>query len=157
MKFKENLEEAETFDQLKSKIVKYILYKKRSEQEVRQKFCNEDENLLEDIIAYLKEAGYIDDKAYIEKSIKEFMTLKNLSIKEISYKICQKGIDKNLVDTYISQNKEMMLQYEINSAKKLILKKMNDYEIAEIKNGLYKKGFLSETVNIAFDEVENES
>ena len=78
----------EEFDKAKTKILKYIIYKKRSENEIRKKFSKEfDENLLEDIIEYLKEANYINDKEYIEKAINNFMVLKNLSIKEIKYKL----------------------------------------------------------------------
>ena len=62
----------EEFDKEKTKVLKYILYKKRSENEVRTKFSKEmDENLLEDIIEYLKEAKYINDKEYIEKTSKK--------------------------------------------------------------------------------------
>ena len=69
----------EEFDKAKTKILKYIIYKKRSENEIRKKFSKEfDENLLEDIIDYLKEANYINDKEYIEKDINNFMVLKNL-------------------------------------------------------------------------------
>ena len=71
----------EEFDKEKTKVLKYVLYKKRSENEIRKKFENQiEENLLEDIIAYLKEAKYIDDKEYIRKTINNFMALKNLSI-----------------------------------------------------------------------------
>ena len=66
MEFMNNFEEAEKLDKLKGKILKYVLYKKRTEQEIRQKFLEEDENLLEDAIEYLKEAGYINDKVYID-------------------------------------------------------------------------------------------
>ena len=53
----------EEFDKEKTKVLKYVLYKKRSENEIRKKFENEiEQNLLEDIIEYLKEAKYIDDK-----------------------------------------------------------------------------------------------
>ena len=59
----------EEFDQQKTKVLKYILYKKRTESEIRTKFSKEmEENLLEDIIEYLKEAKYIDDKEYIRKT-----------------------------------------------------------------------------------------
>ena len=52
----------EEFDKQKTKVLKYILYKKRTEQEVRNKFSTTiDENMLEDIIEYLKEAKYIND------------------------------------------------------------------------------------------------
>lgn len=154
MNFIENLEEAVKFDKLKNKILKYVLYKKRTEQEVINKFSEEDENLLEDAIEYLKEAGYINDKVYIDKAINEFTNLKTLSIKELTYKIVQKGIDKNLLDEYICQNKETMLEYEISSAKKIIFKKRNaNLEDSDIKKYLFQKGYMSETINIAFDEV----
>ena len=49
----------EDFDKGKTKVLRYILYKKRTEQEVRTKFQKDiEENMLEDIIEYLKEAGY---------------------------------------------------------------------------------------------------
>ena len=47
----------EEFDKAKTKILRYILYKKRTENEVRTKFKNDiDEEMLEDAIEYLKEA-----------------------------------------------------------------------------------------------------
>ena len=109
------------------------------------------ENL--DAIEYFKELNYINDNTYIERAVKEYMALKNMSIKELSYKICQKGIAKKLLDDYICQNKESMLEYEISSAKAIIIKKKNNLEEQEIKNFLFKKGFMSESVSIAFDEL----
>lgn len=157
MDFIEKFEEAEKLDKLKTRILKYVLYKKRTEQEIRNKFSEEDENLLEDAIEYLKQTGYIDDKDYIKRAIAEFMALKNMSIKEMTYKISQKGADKNSLDEYICQNKESVLEYEISSAKNIIRKKKkSNVEEQDIKNFLYKKGFMSDTVNIAFDEVEDE-
>lgn len=153
MNFTNNLEEAEKIDKLRSKMLKYIVYKKRSEAEVRQKFADEDENMVEDAIEYFKEQKYIDDKEYVNRAVKEFINLKNLSIKEIEYKICQKGINKSIVDEYICKNKEIMLEYEISSAKNIILKKINKNEKIEIQNFLYKKGYMTESINIAFDDL----
>ena len=46
---------------------KYITYKKRTEQEVRNKFRGQiEEEMLEEIIDYLKEAKYLDDYEFIE-------------------------------------------------------------------------------------------
>ena len=69
MNFTNNLEEAEKLDNLKNKMLKYIVYKKRTEQEVRQKFQDQDEDLLEDAIEALKSAGYINDFDYINRAI----------------------------------------------------------------------------------------
>lgn len=147
-----DFEEAEKFDALKTKILKYILYKKRTEQEIRQKFQDEDENMLEDAIEYLKEANYIDDKLYVEKAINEYMNLKSMSIKELTYKLYQKGISKSIVDDYICENKEKVLEYEIDSAKSIFIKKSKSMEETEIREFLYKKGYMKETVDIAIEE-----
>lgn len=143
----------EDWDIAKTKILKYVLYKKRTEHEVREKFSDIDNDLLEDIIVFLKEEKYLDDNDYIRRCINDFMNLNTLSIKEISYKLYQKGLNKSLVDEYICNKKEELLQYEINCAKKIILKKAQ-IEIDEIKNFLFRKGYLSETVQIAIDELE---
>ena len=136
----------EEFDKAKTKILKYIIYKKRSENEIRKKFSKEfDENLLEDIIEYLKEANYINDKEYIEKAINNFMVLKNLSIKEIKYKLISKGLDKNKIEDYICENKEELEEYEIKSAENIFYKKTNSMEDEEIKQYLLKKGYHHET------------
>ena len=153
MNFIDNLEEAEKQDTLRNKMLKYIMYKKRTEAEVRNKFADEDENMVEDAIEYFKEQKYIDDYSYVERSIKEFIALKNMSIKEIKYKIIQKGVNKNIVDDYICKNKNTMLEYEISSAKTIILKKQKNSEDQDIKNYLYQKGYMSESINIAFEEV----
>ncbi len=147
MKFMENFEQAEKTDQLRSKMLKYILYKKRTEQEVRQKFTEEDPNMVEDAIAYFKELNYINDANYIDRSVQEFIHLKKLSIKEITYKLYQKGIDKNLVEDYIAQHKEELLLYEINCAQAIWNKKSQNTEEKAIKEFLYKKGYLPETVH----------
>ena len=151
---KEKFEEAEKFENLKNKMLKYIVYKKRTEAEIRQKFIEEDENMVEDAIDYLKELNYIDDSVYVDRAVKEFMALKNLSIKEMVYKICQKGVSKSIVDDYVCKNKETMLKYEISSAKNIIKKKYGQEE-QDIKNFLYKKGFMSESVSVAFDDLED--
>lgn len=147
-----NLEE---LDVVKTKVLKYVLYKKRTEYEVRQKFTDVDENMLEDIIEFLKEEKYIDDNEYIKKCIEEFKKLNSLSIKEVTYKLSQKGINKKILDEYIYTNREDLLQYEIDSAKKIIIKKRKSLDdIDDIKDFLYRKGYMSETIGIAFDELE---
>lgn len=144
----------EELDIVKTKILKYVLYKKRTEHEVREKFTDVDENMLEDIIEFLKEEKYIDDNDYIRRCIDEFKKLNLLSIKEVTYKLSQKGINKNLLDEYVYSNREDLLQYEIDSAKKIIIKKSKfSDDIEEIKNFLYRKGYMSETIGIALDEL----
>ena len=132
----------EEFDKGKTKVLKYILYKKRTESEIRTKFAKEyEENLLEDIIEYLKEAKYIDDKEYIRKAVNNFIALKNLSVRELKYKLMAKGLNKNDIEDYIYENKEELDEYERKSMENIIYKKSASMEHDEIKQYLMKKGF----------------
>ncbi len=150
---KEKFEEMQKIEDFRSKVLKYILYKKRTENEVRQKFADANSDLLEDTIEYLKEQKYIDDEDYIRRAIDEFKALKTLSLKELKYKLVQKGINSNLVDDFICKNKDAMIKYEVSSCMKIINKKMQKMEIEEVKNYLYSKGYMSECISIAIDEL----
>ena len=138
---------AEEFDKQKTKVLKYILYKKRSEYEIKTKFANSiPQDMLEDIIEYLKQANYIDDKIYIEKTINNFMSLKNLSLVEVKYKLLAKGISKDDIEDYFYENKEKLNKYEQKSAQNIIYKKQKEMDIEEIKQYLSKKGYKRENI-----------
>ena len=140
----------EEFDREKTRILKYILYKKRTEQEIKTKFGPSIEpNLLEDIIEYLKEAKYINDKEYTEKTVNNFIALKNLSIKEIQYKLIAKGLNKSDIEDYLYENKEELEKYETKSASNIIYKKSASMESEEIKQYLLKKGYKKENIEKA--------
>lgn len=142
----------EEFDKEKTRVLRYILYKKRSEYEVRKKFDKVIEpELLEDIIEYLKEAKYINDKEYIERAINNFIILKNLSQREIQYKLIAKGLKKTDIEDYMYENKEMLEEYETKSAENIIYKKSASMEDDEIRQFLLKKGYKTENINKAFD------
>lgn len=143
----------EEFDKEKTRILKYILYKKRSENQIRTKFSSTvEENLLEDIIEYLKQAKYIDDNEYIRKTVNNFIILKNLSIRELKYKLLAKGLNKNDIEDYIYENKEELEEYEVKSASNIVYKKSGLMENEEIKQYLLKKGYTSESIKRALED-----
>lgn len=128
----------EQFDEAKTSVMKYIVYKKRTESEIRKKFCHAiEENMLEDIIEYLKEAGYINDKEYLGKLVNEYINLKTMSIREMKNKIYEKGIYADIIEEYIDENREMLEEYELKSAKKLAEKKKRN-GASKTKNVLSK-------------------
>lgn len=143
----------EEFDKQKTRVMKYIVFKRRTEKEVRTKFESTIEsNMLEDIIQYLKEAKYLDDKEYIEKAFNNFQALKNLSQKEVKYKLLAKGININDIEDYFYENKEKLDQYEKNSIKNIIYKKQKDMDQEEIKQYLLKKGYHIDNINEIFNQ-----
>lgn len=142
------------FDNLKTKVLKYIVYKKRTEKEVRQKFSSSsvDQNLLDDVIENLKENGYIDDEGYIQRAMNEFLAINTLSLKEIRNKLYAKGLDHDIIDTYFSKNTERLEEYEKSCAKKIAIKKQNQMEQPDIENLLYRKGYTRESIQEAFED-----
>ena len=136
-----DLEKLKEFDMQKTKVFKYITYKKRTEQEVRNKFRGQiEEQMLEDIIDYLKEAKYLDDYEFIERQVREYMNLKTMSITEIKYKLATKGLDRKLIEKYIDNNYEELKEYEQRCIEKIKSKKAG-MEEQEINQYLYRKGY----------------
>lgn len=139
----------EEFDKQKTRVLKYIMYQKRTENEVRNKFSRDiEEEMLDNIIEYLKEAGYINDYDYVKRTINQYINLKNLSIKEILYKLYSKGIDKKIAEKYIDENEEMLNEYERKSANNIIDKKKASMEEKDIKMYLLKKGYKTNNIEL---------
>lgn len=137
----------EEFDSVKTKVLKYIMYKKRTEKEVRQKFSSSvDENLLDEVIENLKELGYINDLRYVERAVNEFVAINTLSIREIEYKLYSKGVNNAIIEQYIQSNIEELKEYEQQCAQKIYYKKQPTTEKEDIINFLRKKGYTSETI-----------
>ncbi|MBP3707755.1 MAG: RecX family transcriptional regulator [Clostridia bacterium] len=146
-----NFEKLELYDKCKTKVLKYVIYKKRSENEIRVKFQKEiDEDMLDDIIQELKENQYISDEKYIERAVSEFMALKNLSLRQIKYKLQSKGIGVNLIEDYFQEHNNDLKEYEIKSANNIITKKY-DQPAEEIIQFLLKKGFEYDNVKEALE------
>ena len=137
-----DIERLKEFDLQKTKVFKYITYKKRTEQEVRNKFRGQiEEQMLEEIIDYLKEAKYLDDYDFIERQVREYMNLKTMSITEIKYKLSTKGIERRLIEKYIERNYEELKEYEQRCIEKIKTKKSGTMEEQEIEQYLYRKGY----------------
>ena len=144
----------EEYDNAKSKVLKYILYKKRSKQEVKNKFYNSiEEEMLNNIIDELEENGYIDDLNYIDRAVNEFIALNNLSLKEVRYKLMAKGINSGLIDEYFSKYQERMQEYEVYSARNLIIKKEKQMDENTLMQFLLKKGYKSDNIRQAIERI----
>lgn len=145
----------EEYDIEKTKVLKYALYKKRTIREIKTKFKSIiEENMLEDIMQELKENGYIGDEQYIKRATNEYIALKNLSIKELKYKLSSKGISNSLIEDYVSKNIEELEEYERKSAENIAVKKSVNMDENDIKAYLMKKGYKTENIKEAIAKIE---
>ena len=134
------------------KIMKYIVFKKRTEEELKNKckMLKYDDETIEQIVEYLKENGYINDEVYVEKYIKNVMRLKACSIREIKIDFMKRGINEELIDKYITDDLE---SFEEKSAKELAIKKSKIGDIEKVKRYLLNKGFSYTNVAKAIDNL----
>jgi len=124
------------------KLMNYVLYKMRTESEVRQKckILKLDEEYVEEAVEYLKEANYINDEIYAKKYIENIMRLKHCSQNEIKIDLLKRGIDQNTIENYLYT--EETLEFEEESAKYLINKKISlGEEPLKIKKYMINKGY----------------
>ena len=151
------MNQIEEFDKLKTKVLKYIMYKKRTQREIKQKFVDANPDMLDEVIEQLKELEYIDDNRYIDKAVQEFMRLKNMSLKELKYKLLSKGLDKGLIEDYMEKHSNELYEYEMQSAENIVMKKGkgNQFlqeESQELFVYLNKKGYTVEAIKGALNE-----
>ncbi len=138
------------------KVMKYVVFKKRTAEEVRKKCLtlNYEENYIDEIIEYLKEAGYIDDKVYIQKYINDIKKLKHMSIAQIRNDLIRRGLDSDLIDNIIMT--EDINEFEFESAKYLLNKKLKlGEDIDKVKKFLLNKGYSYSNVLKAIDNLDN--
>ncbi len=147
-----NIDELKQYDKYKSRVLKYALYKKRSEAEIINKFSKEiPEDILVSILRDLKQYNYIDDNNYIKRTVNEFMAIKTLSKYEIKNKLLAKGIKLDLIEDFFEKNSEELDEFELKSCKKLIKKNINSKEEKKLIEYLYRKGYSQETIKEAIE------
>lgn len=141
------------YEKIREKVFIYVTYQRRTVSEVKRTFLptfrkyNIPEEILEELVEELQEKGHLDDKDFVKRKFKAYINFKLLSVKEISYKILQKGIAKDLVEDYIEENREKLYEHEITSAKILYEKKLANSSEEEVKRYLLRKGYREDIVN----------
>ena len=130
-----------SFEVAKEKALRYLVTAKKTEQEVRNKLkkCNFEESIIEDVISYLKDLDYINDKDYIDAYIRQCMRLQSYSIYEIKQKLLQKGIKKDIIENKLELLYES--DYEKDIVEKLLNNKLKNMEDLKKKQYLYRRGF----------------
>ncbi|MDD3303889.1 MAG: regulatory protein RecX [Clostridia bacterium] len=130
-----------SFDEAKEKAVRYLVVAKKTEFEVMNKLkkLNCEEDIAEQVIAYLNKINYLNDKEYVDAYIRQCMRLLNYSIYEIKQKLLQKGIKKCIIEEKLAKLSET--NYEKEVVQKLLNGKLKQMEELKQKQYLYRRGF----------------
>lgn len=137
-----------------SKLMKYVIFKKRTEHEVREKCktLNYTSDYIDEVVDYLKEAEYINDELYITKYINNILKLKKSSVAEVKLDFMKRGIDFDRVDSDLL---ETLYEHEKESAVYLAIKKHKSGDtIEKIKRYLNSKGYVYSNISNAIDNLK---
>ncbi len=139
------------------KLMKYVLFKKRTEKEVRQKCARLEytDEYIDKVIEYLLENKYIDDVLYVEKHIKNIMALKISSVYEMRIDLLKRGVPQEYIDSYMNNHMEELNDFENESARKLAVKKSKNMDIEKIKRHMISKGYSYANIADAIDNLED--
>lgn len=153
-----NLEEELRYDNFKSRIVRNLLLRLKTEKEVRDKYSRYDDSdlYLERAIEEIKEYGYIDDEKYARLYIQDAIILeKRNSIFELKQKLIQKGVPSNYIYQAISENEEKLNELEQKVIKKILYNKRKKEE-DKVISYLYRKGFNTRNIQNAVADYKYE-
>lgn len=119
--------------------VYYVGYKGRTEQEVRRKLKqkNFSEETVERVVEFLKKYHYVDDKKFCEAYIRESMNQKPKGKAYLKMKLIEKGIETTVIEEALEESG----MEEIEGAKKLLKKKLKNFQYVDEKTKL--KAFAS--------------
>ena len=138
---------------LDDKLMKYVLFKKRTVKEVREKckLLGFSPEYIDEIIEYLEENGYLDDEKYVMKYILNIIKLKKKSVQEIRFDLLRRGIEEQIIEKYITEELRI---FELKSAIELAKKKYKDCnDVLKVRKYLAGKGYSKEVIKKAIDSL----
>ncbi len=129
------------FEEAKEKAVKYLVLQLRTEREVEQKLrrLKVEQEIITEVLEYLKSIGYIDDSKYVDAYLRQCISIPKYSVYEIKMKLIQKGINKNLINEKIQKFDSK--EYENSLIQKLKVGKLKNMEEVKQIAYLYRRGF----------------
>ena len=143
--------------------LRFLSYRPRSEKEVRDKLKAKqvEFDVIEKIIAKLKEKKFINDEEFARGWTENRIRFKPRSLRLIKIELKQKGIGEDIVNKMI--NDKGLMVNDLESAKKLVqkriekIKSLSRQEIYEkLGRFLNSKGFSWDTIKKSIDEILKE-
>ena len=129
------------FEEAKERAVRYLVLALRTQREVENKLrkLKVNDEVIFQVVEYLKDIGYIDDLKYVDAYLRQCISIPKYSVYEIKMKLLQKGIDKELLQKKLSKFNSK--NYEKKLVEKLLNGKLKNMEPIKQKAYLYRRGF----------------
>ena len=149
----------------KENALRLLSFKDRTEEEMRRKLKEKSytENEIEDVIEFLKEYGYINDRRYAEKFSADAKNIKKWGRRRIEIELLSRGISREIINDVTKEDedeKEIILEELKRRFKNADFS--NRKERARIFSYFARRGFSSDkiygAINLvcSFEDIETD-
>lgn len=154
----------EDFEKFYNSSLRFLSYRPRSEKEVRDRLIRKkiDSQIIEKIIAKLKEKKFLNDEEFAKWWIEQRTKVRPKAIRVITLELKQKGISNEIIESLLSKDvsSEEQVLNDLELANKLIEKRIERFRNSS-KQEIYQKlgsylsrrGFDWETIKQSIDEL----
>lgn len=142
-------------------LFRLIKFRIRSEKELKDKLKAKlyDGPTIEELIAYFKRLGYVNDKEFARSWI-DYRLSKPLALRAIEMELKQKGIGREIINELISEKKGTLNEFEIarelakTRLEKIRCRKDKDDKIRQkLYCYLSRRGFSSDIVSEVINQI----
>ena len=134
----------------KESALRLLSFKDRTEEEMRRKLKEKSytENEVEDVIAFLKEYGYINDRRYAERFSSDAKKIKKWGRRRIEAELLSRGIPREIIDEVTKENEEDEKEIILDEIKRRFKNAdfSNRKERARIFSYFARRGFSTEKI-----------
>lgn len=92
----------DNFSKAKNKALRIVNKAEQSEKTLRDKLSDYDENTINEVIEYMKELRYLDDKGFAQRIAYSNSNISRFGKNKIKQNLYKKGIDKNDIEDVLS-------------------------------------------------------
>jgi len=149
-----------SLEKAKYQALKFLAYRPRTVQEVRNYLQNKlyNQEVIIEVIDYLKEQSYLDDNKFCEFWIENRNRFKPRGKKGLFFELKGKGIDSSLIEEAINQNYTPDIELKIAKdlvCQKLVMRYNNSPNANEkIMAYLYRRGFTNSVIQKIISEIK---
>lgn len=147
------------FEKFYNKALKFLSYRPRSEKEIRDKLLQRKapQDLIEKIVAKLKEKKFINDEEFAKAWIESRQRSNPRSLRLIKLELKQKGIKEEIVETIVHSS-GFIVKSDLEQARRLVEKRVPRYKgldrqkmYEKLGRYLASKGFDWDTIKQSID------
>lgn len=142
-----------TLSQVKDRALRLLTFRALTERELRDRLRQQDSpaDVIDQVILWLRELGYLDDRSYAVRWVQERAQGRGYGPVRLRYELLQKGVAPEYIDEALALlSPEEYEQIAYDEARRRLLRRsarpLTDADRRRLAGFLQRRGFTTETV-----------